>query len=67
MKPLTLGNTDLYLTLSRDDISAVFDDDTYVPRIPSAKNVLDLTILGQNNETYTLSLIYSESQKISHQ
>lgn len=63
MKPLTLGDTDLYLTLSRDDISAVFDDDTYVPRIPSAKNVLDLTILGQNNETYTLSLIYSESQK----
>ena len=63
MKPLTVGNTDMYLTLSRDDISAVFDDDTYVPRIPSAKNVLDLTILGQNNESYTVSLIYSESQK----
>ena len=63
MKPLTLGNTDLYLTLSRDDISAVFDDDTYVPRIPSAKNVLDLTVLGQSNESYSVSLIYSESQK----
>tara|TARA_Y100001936_G_C16077827_1_gene675313 strand:+ start:787 stop:2760 length:1974 start_codon:yes stop_codon:yes gene_type:complete len=63
MKPLTVGNTDLYLTLSRDDISAVFDDDTYVPRIPSAKNVLDLTVLGQSNESYSVSLIYSESQK----
>ena len=63
MKPFNLGNTDLYLTLSRDDISAVFDDDTYVPRIPSAKNVLDLTILGQKNEKYSVTLIYSESQK----
>ena len=42
MKPFTLGDTDIYFTLSRDDISAVFDDDTYVPRVPSAKNVLDL-------------------------
>ena len=63
MKPFTLGDTDLYLTLSRDDISAIFDNDTYVPRIPSAKNVLDLTILGQKNETYAISLIFSESQK----
>ena len=63
MRPLTFGDIDLYLTLSRDDISATFDSDTYVPRIPSAKNVLDLTILGQKNETYTVSLIYSESQK----
>ena len=63
MKPFTLGDTDLYLTLSRDDISATFDNDTYVPRIPSAKNVLDLTILGQKNETYVISLIFSESQK----
>ncbi len=63
MKPLTVGNTDMYLTLSRDDISAVFDDDTYVPRIPSAKNVIDLTVLGQSNESYSVSLIYSESQK----
>ena len=51
MKPFTLGDTDLYLSLSRDDISATFDNDTYVPRIPSAKNVLDLTIMGQKNET----------------
>ena len=63
MKPFTLGDTDLYLTLSRDDISATFDNDTYVPRIPSAKNVLDLTIMGQKNETYVISLIFSESQK----
>ena len=63
MKPFTVGDTDLYLTLTRDDISATFDNDTYVPRIPSAKNVLDLTILGQKNETYAISLIFSESQK----
>ena len=63
MKPFSLGDTDLYLTLSRDDISAVFDDDTYVPRIPSAKNTLDLTILGQQNQKYSVSVIYSESQK----
>ena len=63
MKPFTLGDTDIYFTLSRDDISAVFDDDTYVPRVPSAKNVLDLKILGERNETYSISLIYSESQK----
>ena len=48
--------------MSRDDISAVFDDDTYVPRIPSAKNILDLTIPGDSNETYSISLIYAESQ-----
>ena len=63
MKPFTLGDTDLFLTLSRDDISATFENDTYVPRIPSAKNVLDLTILGHKNETYVISLIFSESQK----
>ncbi|MEL0172477.1 MAG: hypothetical protein VW871_02855, partial [Gammaproteobacteria bacterium] len=54
---------DLYLTLSRDDISAVFDNDTYVPRIPSAKNTLDLTLLGDKNEKYSMILIYAESQK----
>ena len=62
-RPFTWGDKDLYLTLSRDDISAVFDDDTYVPRIPSAKNTLDLTLLGDKNEKYSLSVIYAESQK----
>ncbi len=62
-RPFTLGDRDLYLTLSRDDISAVFDNDTYVPRIPSAKNTLDLTLLGDKNEKYSMSLIYAESQK----
>ena len=63
IRPFTLGDRDLYLTLSRDDISAVFDNDTYVPRIPSAKNTLDLTLLGDKNEKYSMSLIYAESQK----
>ncbi|MEL0258393.1 MAG: TonB-dependent receptor, partial [Gammaproteobacteria bacterium] len=54
-RPFTLGDRDLYLTLSRDDISAVFDNDTYVPRIPSAKNTLDLTLLGDKNEKYSMS------------
>ena len=62
-RPFTLGDRDLYLTLSRDDISAVFDDDTYVPRIPSAKNTIDLTLLGDKNEKYSMSVIYAESQK----
>jgi len=62
-RPFTLGDRDLYLTLSRDDISAVFDNDTYVPRIPSAKNTLDLTLLGDKNKKYSMSLIYAESQK----
>ncbi|MEK9976776.1 MAG: TonB-dependent receptor, partial [Gammaproteobacteria bacterium] len=62
-RPFTLGDRDLYLTLSRDDISAVFDNDTYVPRIPSAKNTLDLTLLGDKNEKYSMILIYAESQK----
>jgi len=62
-RPFALGDKDLYLTLSRDDISAVFDNDTYVPRIPSAKNTLDLTLLGDKNEKYSMSLIYAESQK----
>ena len=62
-RPFTLGDRDLYLTLSRDDISAVFDNDTYVPRIPSAKNTIDLTLLGDKNEKYSMSVIYAESQK----
>ena len=66
MKPFIIGDTDLYLTLSRDDISATFDNDTYVPRIPSAKNVLDLTILGQKNESYTVSLIFQRNKRTFH-
>ena len=66
MKPFAIGDTDLYLTLSRDDISATFDNDTYVPRIPSAKNVLDLTILGQKNESYTVSLIFQRNKRTFH-
>ena len=62
MKPFTLSDTDIYFTLSRDDISAVFDDDTYVPSFPAQRMYLDLKILGEN-ETYSISLIYSESQK----
>ena len=57
-----LGNMDMILTISRDDISGTFDDNTYIPRIPSTRNMLDLTILGLGNDKYSLSLVHSEKQ-----
>ncbi len=57
-----IGERELLVTLSRDDISGVFDDDTYIPRIPSAKNVIDFTLMGIKNEKYSLSFLYSEQQ-----
>ena len=34
----------------------------YIPRIPSAKNVIDFTLMGIKNEKYSLSFLYSEQQ-----
>jgi len=62
-KSLPLGDNELLFTVSRDDISAVFDDDTYIPRIPSARNMLNITMLGMNNEKYSINLIHSEEQR----
>tara|TARA_B100000900_G_scaffold269096_1_gene229751 strand:- start:1278 stop:3293 length:2016 start_codon:yes stop_codon:yes gene_type:complete len=57
-----LGSDEVLVTLSRDDISAVFDNDTYIPRIPSARNMIDIVMLGDNDEKYSVNIIYSEEQ-----
>ncbi len=62
-KSLSLGDRDLLVTLSRDDISAVFDNDKYVPRIPSARNMIEVVMLGKNDEKYSINLIHAEHQK----
>ena len=61
-KTFPMGDNDLVVTLSRDDISAVFDDNTYIPRVPSARNMLKLVMLGKNDEKYSVNLIHSEEQ-----
>ena len=57
-----IGNGDLLVKFSRDDISGVFDNNTYIPRITPAKNVLSLKYENQKNDTYHLDFIYTESQ-----
>jgi iron complex outermembrane receptor protein len=58
----SIGNGDLLVKFSRDDISGVFDNNTYIPRITPAKNVLSLKYENQKNDTYHLDFIYTESQ-----
>ena len=62
-KSFIVGNTDFIVTLSRDDISAVFDDNTYLPRIPSASNMIGVTVLGEKNKKYYLNLTHVEKQR----
>jgi len=62
-KSFIVGNTDFIVTLSRDDISAVFDDNTYLPRIPSASNMIGVTVLGEKNKKYYLNLTHIEKQR----
>ena len=62
-KSLSLGEYELLVTLGRDDISAVFENDKYVPRIPSARNMIDIVMLGENNEKYSINFTHSEHQK----
>ncbi|MDG2106055.1 MAG: TonB-dependent receptor [Gammaproteobacteria bacterium] len=57
-----IGNGDLLVTLSRDDISGVFDDNTYIPRLSPAKNTLSLKYENNKSDTYYANLIYTESQ-----
>ena len=57
-----IGDGDLLVKLSRDEISGIFDDNTYIPRITPAKNVLSLKYENQKNDTYRLDFIYTESQ-----
>ena len=61
-KTYNIGDADLMVKLSRDDISAVFDDNTYIPRITPAKNIMSLKYNNQKNDTYYLDFIYTESQ-----
>ena len=61
-KSFLISGADVLLTISRDDISAVFDDNTYVPRIPSASNMIDITLFGEKNKKYSLNLLHSETQ-----
>jgi iron complex outermembrane receptor protein len=58
----TIGNGDLLVKFSRDDISGVFDNNTYIPRVNPAKNVLSLKYENQKNDAYHLDFIYTESQ-----
>ena len=53
---------DLLIKLSRDDISGIFNDDTYIPRITPARNILSLKYENQKNDMYYLDFIYTESQ-----
>ena len=57
-----VGGTDVLLMMSRDDISATFDDNTYFPRIPSASNMIDITVFGEKNRIYSLNLTHFEKQ-----
>jgi len=57
-----IGNGDLLVTLSRDDISGVFDDNTYIPRLSPAKNTLSLKYENNKSNIYYADLIYTESQ-----
>ena len=61
-KTYNIGDGDLLVMLSRDDISGIFDDNTYIPRITPAKNVLSLKYENQKNDAYHLDFIYTESQ-----
>ncbi len=50
------------ITLSRDDISGIFDDNTYVPRMTPARNILSAKYKDKDNAKYSLDLIHAESQ-----
>ena len=57
-----IGSGALMVKLSRDDISGIFDNNTYIPRMTPAKNVLSLEYENKKNDTYRLDFIYTESQ-----
>ena len=50
------------IILSRDDISGIFDDNTYVPRMTPARNILSAKYKDKDNAKYSLDLIHAESQ-----
>ena len=52
----------IQIKLSRDDISAIFDDNTYVPRVTPARNILSARYNDNNNTEYSLDLVHAESQ-----
>lgn len=57
-----IGDGELLVTISRDDISGVFEDDTYIPRINPAKNVLSFEYENTTNDIFNLDFVYTESQ-----
>ena len=61
-KSYNIANGLLQAKLSTDDVSAVFDDDTYVPRVNPAKTVLSLQFDNLNNESFITDLVYVDSQ-----
>ena len=61
-KSYDIANGLLLATLSTDDVSAIFDDDTYVPRANPAKTVLSLEFNNQNNESFATDIVYVDSQ-----
>ncbi|MDG2159026.1 MAG: TonB-dependent receptor [Gammaproteobacteria bacterium] len=58
----SIGDGNLLVTLSRDDISGIFDDNTYIPRISPAKNILSLKYENTTNDTFYADIVYAESQ-----
>ena len=52
----------IQIKLSRDDISAIFDDNTYIPRVTPARNILSARYDDNDNTKYSLDLIHAESQ-----
>ena len=62
-KSYQLRDGSLLMKISRDDISGVFDNNTYIPRITPAKNVLSLKYENKRDETYHASLMYADFQK----
>ena len=61
-KEYITDNGIIEIKLSRDDISATFDDNTYVPRITPARNILSAKYNDSDNTQYSLNLIHAESQ-----
>ena len=61
-KSFSIGDNEVVVSISRDDISGIFDNDTYIPRIPSARNMIGIAMEGRNEGKYSVNLIHSEQQ-----
>ena len=61
-KLYNFDNAALLVKLSRDDVSGIFDDNAYIPRMIPARNILSLKYESQKDDVYYLDLIYTEPQ-----